>query len=68
MNRRAFVGGSLGVGALALGAPWVSSASAATKDELAFAKFGASTEFLVKDFYTKALEAKRSYRRRRPRP
>ena len=58
MNRRAFVGGSLGVGALALGAPWVATASAATEDELAFANFGASTEFLVKDFYTKALEAK----------
>jgi hypothetical protein len=58
MNRRAFVAGSLGVGALALGAPWVATASAATEDELAFANFGASTEFLVKDFYTKALEAK----------
>jgi Ferritin-like domain len=58
MNRRAFFGGSLGVGALALGAPWLTTASAATEDELAFANFGASTEFLVKDFYTKALEAK----------
>ena len=58
MNRRAFVGGSLGVGALTLGAPWVATASAATEDELAFANFGASTEFLVKDFYTKALDAR----------
>jgi hypothetical protein len=57
MNRRAFFGGSLGVGALALGAPWVATASAATEDELAFANFGASTEFLVKDFYIKALKA-----------
>jgi Ferritin-like domain len=57
MNRRAFFGGSLGVGALALGAPWVATASAATEDELAFANFGASTEFLVKDFYIKALQA-----------
>ena len=58
MNRRSFVGGSLGVGALVLGGPWIATASAATEDELAFANFGASTEFLVKDFYTKALEAK----------
>ena len=58
MNRRAFVGGSLGAGALALGGPWVVAASAATEDDLAFANFGASTEFLVKDFYTKALDAK----------
>jgi hypothetical protein len=58
MNRRAFIGGSLGVGALAFSAPWVATASAATEGELAFANFGASTEFLVRDFYTKALEAK----------
>jgi len=58
MNRRAFVGGSLGVGALVLGGPWVGAASAAREDELAFANFGAAAEFLVQDFYTKALEAK----------
>jgi Ferritin-like domain len=58
MNRRAFFGGSLGVSALALGGQWVPTASAATEDELALANFGASTEFLVKDFYTRALEAK----------
>ena len=59
MNRRTFVVGSLGAGALTLGGPLLASASAAaTEDELAFANFGASTEFLAKDFYTKALEAK----------
>jgi Ferritin-like domain len=41
-----------------LGAPWVATAGAATEDDLAFANFGASTEFLVKDFYSKALDAK----------
>jgi hypothetical protein len=59
MNRRKFVVGSLGAGALTLGGPLLSSASAAaTEDEIAFANFGASTEFLAKDFYTKALAAK----------
>jgi hypothetical protein len=38
--------------------PWLGDAAAATEDDLAFANFGASTEFLVKDFYSKALEAK----------
>src|SRR6187551_238911 len=57
MNRRAFVGGSLGVG-LALGSPWVATASATTEDELAFANFGVSTELLVNDFYARALKAK----------
>ena len=58
MNRQRFVVGSVGIGALAFGGPRAPTASAATEDELAFANFGASTEFLVKDFYTKALEAK----------
>jgi Ferritin-like domain len=58
MNRRRFVAGSLGVGALTVGGPLLANASAATEDEIAFANFGASTEFLVKDFYTKALESK----------
>jgi hypothetical protein len=58
MNRRRFVVGSLGVGALSVGGPLLASASATTEDEIAFANFGASTEFLLKDFYTKALEAK----------
>jgi Ferritin-like domain len=38
--------------------PWLASAAAATEDDLAFANFGAATEFLVKDFHSKALEAK----------
>jgi Ferritin-like domain len=37
--------------------PVARRAGAATEDELAYANFGASTEFLVKDFYSKALEA-----------
>jgi hypothetical protein len=41
-----------------MGVPWIATAGAATEDDLAFANFGASTEFLVKDFYAKALEAK----------
>ena len=58
MNRRAFVGGSLGAGALRSAGRGSRPRAAATEDELAFANFGVSTEFLVKDFYTKALEAK----------
>ena len=38
--------------------PWLGSAAAATEDDLAFANFGAATEFLLKDFYARALEAK----------
>jgi Ferritin-like domain len=58
MNRRRFLASSLGAGALAVGGPWLASAAAATEDEIAYANFGASAEFLVKDFYTKTLEAK----------
>jgi len=58
VDRRRFVTGAVGIGALALGTPWVAVAGAATEDDLAFANFGASTEFLVKNFYSKALEAK----------
>ena len=58
MNRRRFVIGTLGAGAVTLGAPWLASAGAATDEELAFANFGLSSEFLLKDFYAKALEAK----------
>lgn len=47
----------MGASALALGSPLLGTASAATEDDLAFANFGASTEFLAKDFYAKALEA-----------
>ena len=58
MNRRRFLISSLGVGTLAVGGgPSLASAGAATDDELAFLNFGASTELLVKDYYTKALEA-----------
>ena len=50
--------GTLGAGTLALGGPWVASAGAATEDEIALANFGASVEYLPKDFYAKALDAK----------
>ena len=58
MNRRRFVTGALGAGAVTLGTPWLATAQGATEDDLAFANFGASTELLVKDFYAKGLEAK----------
>ncbi len=59
MNRRRFLVSSLGVGTLPSAVvPCLRARGAATDDELAFANFGASTEFLVKDFYAKALEAK----------
>jgi len=47
----------VGAGALTLGASWVATAGAATEDDLAFANFGAATEFLVKDFYAEALKS-----------
>jgi len=50
--------GALGAGAVTLGTPWLATAQAATEDDLAFANFGASTEFLVRDFYAQALAAK----------
>lgn len=58
MNRQRFLVSALGAGTLTLGGPWLTAGAAATDDELAFANFGASVEFLVKDFYTRALEAK----------
>ena len=58
MNRRRFLTGAVGAGAVTLGTPWLATVQAATEDDLAFANFGASTEFLVKDFYAKSLEAK----------
>lgn len=58
MNRGRFVVSALAAGGAALGTPWLASGAAATEDELAYANFGASTEFLVKDFYSKALAAK----------
>jgi hypothetical protein len=59
VNRRRFLTGAIGAGALTVGGPWLGGAAAATEDEIAYANFGASTEFLIKDFYTKAIEAKR---------
>ena len=58
MNRRRFLTTAVGAGAVTLGTPWLATAGAATEDDLAFANFGASAEFLVKDFYSRALEAK----------
>ena len=58
MNRGRFLMSAVGAGAVATVGPWVPAAGAATEDELAFANLGASTEFLLKDFYAKALDAK----------
>ena len=59
MDRRRFLVSTVGAGGtLALGAPWLSTAGAATEDELAFANFGASVELLLKDFYARALQEK----------
>jgi hypothetical protein len=58
LNRRRFLTTTAGAGALTMGFPWIATAGAATEDDLAFANFGASSEFLVKDFYANALAAK----------
>jgi hypothetical protein len=58
MDRRRFLAGTMGAGTLGLGGPWAATAGAATEDDLALANFGASVEYLLKDFYTKALGAK----------
>jgi hypothetical protein len=58
VDRRRFVATALGLSVASASGPWLGSAAAATEDDLAFANFGAATEFLVKDFYSKALEAK----------
>src|SRR5262249_19760514 len=58
LNRRRFLTSAVGAGALSLGTPWLAAAGAATEDDLAYANFGASTEFLVKDYYAKALDAR----------
>src|SRR5262245_52741938 len=58
MDRRRFLMTGAGAGAATLGLPWIATAGAATDDEIAYANFGASVEFLVKDFYGRALEAK----------
>jgi Ferritin-like domain len=57
MDRRRLLITTVGASAVAVGAPWL-AAAAATDDELAYANFGLSAEFLLKDFYAKALEAR----------
>jgi hypothetical protein len=57
MNRRRFLVGAVGTGTIAVAAPWVQAASAASDDELAYANFGVSGELLLADFYAKAIEA-----------
>jgi hypothetical protein len=58
MNRKRFLLSSAGVSAAALGGPWLGTASAATDDDLAFANFGVSAEFLLKQYYERAIAAK----------
>jgi hypothetical protein len=58
VNRRRFLVTTAGVTTVAFGMPWSQTAGAATDDELAFANFGISGEFLLKQFYSKAIEAK----------
>jgi hypothetical protein len=57
MNRRRFLVSAASAGALGAAAPWIPGAAAATDDELAYANFGVSAEFLLQDFYTRALDA-----------
>jgi hypothetical protein len=59
MDRRRFLAASAGASAAAIGAPWLGAAAAATDDDLAFANFGVSAELLPKDFYARAIAAKR---------
>ena len=49
---------AVGASTVAVGAPWLTAAGAATDDDLAFANFSASAELLVRDYYSKLLEAK----------
>jgi Ferritin-like domain len=57
VDRRRFVLSAAGLGTAALADPWLGAAGAATEDELAFANFGASVEYLVEDFYDEALRS-----------
>jgi Ferritin-like domain len=57
VDRRRFVLSAAGVGTAVLAGPSLGTAGAATEDELAFANFGASAEYLVRDFYANALKA-----------
>jgi hypothetical protein len=59
MDRRRFLAASAGTSAAALGVPWLGAAAAAADDDLAFANFGVSAEFLLKDFYARALAGKK---------
>lgn len=58
MDRRRFLVSTIGASTATLATPWLGSAAAATDDDLAYANFGASVEFLLKDFYARALDAK----------
>jgi Ferritin-like domain len=58
MNRRRFLFTALGAGTVAVGAPWLGGAAAASDEEIAFANFAVSVELLLKDFYVKALDSK----------
>jgi hypothetical protein len=58
VNRRRFLVATAGVTSAALGVPWLATVGAASGDELAFANFGISAEFLLKDFHSKALAAR----------
>ncbi len=61
MNRRRLILSAAGAGLAVSGlaAPTTGIAAlTATDDELAYANFGQATEFLLKDFYTKTIEAK----------
>jgi hypothetical protein len=58
MNRQRFLATTVGVTTAAIGMPWLAPADAASDDDLAFANFGVSTEFLLKDFHTQALASK----------
>jgi hypothetical protein len=58
VNRRRFLLGSAGASAAVLGGPWLATATAAPEDDLAFANFGISTEYLLSDFYGRALASK----------
>jgi ferritin-like protein len=57
MNRRRLLLGAAGASAAALSNPW-SIAGAATDDDLAFANFGVSAEFLLEAYYARALARK----------
>ena len=60
MNRRRLILSAAGAGLAVSGLSTTNALAAltATDDELAYANFGQATEFLLKDFYTKATAAK----------